>query len=449
MRGSPRRARARGDRRPSRQRRQPRLVVGLTGPAGACAEASGSAGDRRLRVSDRFEIGSITKSFTVLLLAERAGAGVVGLDTRLGDLFGTEAGGAASVTLGQLASHRSGLPGQPPQPRATDPANPYARLGWSDVVAALAGFQPPTGAPAYLCSNLGMGVLGQALARQAGMPWEGLLRRRLLRPLGLGRIGTGESGLVPAHVGSARVLHWELPAIAGAGALRADSAAMLRWLELQLRPPAGPLGAAIRATHVPQGPTPMPDTRVALGWHVRATPGHPAIWWHNGGTGGHRSYVAFAPATGSGVVLLANGEGAPDAIGFHLLDAARPLPEPRAHVPTDRADLAELPGRYRLPDGLELQGLGEGLQLFVAGPEGGRTVSMPRGRAASSCAPSRSGWWCSATAGGSRRSSSARGPRRRAPNARPTRPARRAEPGRQVGRSVRPSAGGRSFRALP
>ncbi|WP_194743389.1 serine hydrolase [Thermaurantiacus tibetensis] len=351
----------------------PGLVVGLIGPAGACAEAFGSAGNRRLRVSDRFEIGSITKTFTALLLAERAGAGAVGLDTRLGDLLGAEAGGAAGVTLGQLASHRSGLPAQPPQPPATDPANPYARLRWSDLVAALAGFEPPPVASAYLYSNLGMGVLGEALARQAGMPWEGLLRRRLLRPLALGQIGTGASGLVPAHVGAARVPHWELPAIAGAGALRADSAAMLRWLALQLRPPAGPLGAAIRATHVPQGPTPIAGSRVALAWHVRETPGHPAIWWHNGGTGGHRSFVGFVPATGSGVVLLANGEGAPDAIGFHLLDAARPLPVPRAHRSADPADLAGLPGRYRLPDGSKLRVLREGEQLFVAGPEGGRT----------------------------------------------------------------------------
>lgn len=312
----------------------PGPVVGLIGPAGACAEAFGPAGDRPLRVADCVEIGSVTRTFTALLLAERAGAGAVALDTRLGDRLGAEAGGAAGAALGQLATHRSGLPAQPPQPPAPDPANPYARLRWPDLVAALAGFLPPPGAPGYPCSNLGMGVPGEALARPGGVAWDGLLRRRLLRPLALGRIGTGASGLVPAHVGAARLPHWELPAIAGTGALRADAAAMLRWLERQLRPPAGPLGAAIRATHVPQGPTPIPETRVALAWHVRETPGHPAIWWHNGGTGGHGSHVAFAAATGSGVVL---------------------------------------PGRCRLPDGSELRVLREGEQLFVAGPEGGRT----------------------------------------------------------------------------
>jgi CubicO group peptidase (beta-lactamase class C family) len=101
------------------------------------------------------------------------------------------------------------------------------------------------------------------------------------------------------------VPYWHFDALAGAGAIRSTASDLLRFLDDQIDPSKTPLADAIKASHEihyrnPQG------LALALAWHVISLPDSTRLFWHNGGTGGFRSFIAFAPDKRAGVVLLAN-----------------------------------------------------------------------------------------------------------------------------------------------
>jgi serine-type D-Ala-D-Ala carboxypeptidase/endopeptidase len=140
-----------------------------------------------------FEIGSITKVFTGLLLADLAEQGLVGLDEPLASYLPASARvptvEGRRITLGDLASHAGGLPRDPkgtPRRWLGDRHNPNAGLSVEELYAGLARTRlrrQPGVRVKY--SNLGAGLLGQALARAAGQPYETLVRERICLPLGM------------------------------------------------------------------------------------------------------------------------------------------------------------------------------------------------------------------------------------------------------------------------
>ena len=284
---------------------------------------------------------------------------------------------------------------------------------------ASVGFPPGTGA-AY--SNLGAGLLGHVLALRAGLPYDELLAARILRPLGLTDTAIALSAdqasrLAPGHDAMGEpTSNWDLPTLAGAGALRSTADEMLTFLRANLDPPETPAGAALRACHVPrpvawrrrigvgiaqavglaaasllvQWAVPLspgrwtflaalilpvlvaegwkgfwsgvwtavavwagswllwgsafgwapagvallislavsglaagylpPGGPVRLGWQEAAA-GEATALWHNGGTGGYRSFVGFVPGSRVGVVVLSNSANDVDPIGMALLKA--------------------------------------------------------------------------------------------------------------------------------
>jgi hypothetical protein len=103
---------------------------------------------------------------------------------------------------------------------------------------------------------------------------------------------------------------------------------------------------------------------IGLGWHIRKSDGG-RIVWHNGGTGGFHSFCGFDPATKTGVVVLANGSGSIDDIGFHLLDPEAPLQVVEAAVTVGEPKLARLDGYYDLGGGTTIHVTHEGTQLYA------------------------------------------------------------------------------------
>jgi Domain of unknown function (DUF3471)/Beta-lactamase len=120
--------------------------------------------------------------------------------------------------------------------------------------------------------------------------------------------------------------NWDLDALAGAGALRSSANDMLTFLAANLGYVKTPLAAAMAQEISIRKPAGSPDMQIAYAWHIQTKNGN-SIVWHNGGTGGYRSYIGFNPATGVGVVVLSNSstDAAPDDVGRHLLDASYPL----------------------------------------------------------------------------------------------------------------------------
>ncbi len=281
-----------------------------------------------------FEIGSVTKAFTGILLADTARRGEVSLDDPVEKLLppGTKVprfeGGV--ITLAHLASHTSGLPRMPDNFHPKDPANPYADYTVDRMYAFLAKCEPKRHpGESYEYSNLGAGLLGHALAVRSGKSYEDLVAERVCKPLGMAetRMTLTEgmkSRLAPGHDADGEpVPNWDIPTFAGAGALRSTGNDMLKFLAANLKPEgAGELGEALRQSHVPRTGSDVSND-IALGWHVRRKP---KIVWHNGQTGGYHSMVAFMPGEKVGVVLLTNSaSGLIDKVALDLLRRAAGL----------------------------------------------------------------------------------------------------------------------------
>jgi len=286
-----------------------------------------------------FEIGSITKTFTGLVLSQMVEQGKVKFDEPVRELLppGTVAKpDGAEITLLDLATQHSGLPRMPDNFKPADPSNPYADYGARNLYAFVAqhGVAKPADA-GFLYSNLGFGLLGQALAVRTGLSYPALLKEEVTDPLGLKDTTVSlspsqQARFIPGHDEHHRVAHaWDLDALAGAGAIRSTAADMLTYLEANLHPDAlkpaagssagSTLPAALVQSHQPHADA-MPGMRIALAWLFVDKTGD---YWHNGGTGGYSSYAFFNPKGNYAAVVLfnttlgSNGSFA-DRLGEHI-----------------------------------------------------------------------------------------------------------------------------------
>jgi CubicO group peptidase (beta-lactamase class C family) len=282
-----------------------------------------------------FEIGSVTKVFTGLLLADLAEDGIVGLDDPLASYLPASARvptfGGQQITLGDLASHAGGLRRDPKGTLGRwlgDRRNPYASLSVEELYTDLARTRlrrRPGERVKY--SNLGAGLLGDALARAAGRSYEELVRERICLPLDMRdtRITpTGEqtARLATGHTRRGRpTAPFPLPALAGAGALHSTATDLLRLLRANLDPAHTPLASQIERTQVPRLRR-AKRVEVGIGWLIARPPGAAGpMLWHNGGTSGFRSFVAVAREADTAVVVLSNTARSVDRLGLRILKA--------------------------------------------------------------------------------------------------------------------------------
>ena len=271
----------------------------------------------------RCEIGSVTKVFTSLLLAELARTGDVRLEDTVADHLpeGTRLSrGVAAITLEHLACHRSGLPRLPPGVMArgmsrTALADPYADIDEDRLLAALAQTRvrgTPGQAPVRY-SNYGVGLLGMLLGRATGGGYEQALITRVLEPLGLRSASFEDTPLHQGHHRGRPVAPWHLAAMAGAGGLRASASDLLGFLEA-VRDGGGPLEQAIAETLKPRSA--QGRLRVGLGWFLL---GDGDVLMHDGGTLGSRSEVRLERHSATAVVVVGDGRrGTARAAGMLL-----------------------------------------------------------------------------------------------------------------------------------
>lgn len=269
-----------------------------------------------------FEIGSISKTFTTLILSQMVEQGKVKFGDPVRSLLppGTVAKPAGDeITLLDLATQHSGLPRMPDNFHPADPSNPYADYAPSDLYAFIAKYGVARPAkPGFLYSNLGVGLLGQALSVHAGVPYPELLRDEVTVPLGLKDTTVSltpeqQARFIPGHTGDHQPAHaWDLNALSGAGAIRSTAPDMLAYLEANLHPetlkPVGDsqaaktLSAALIQQHELRADV-GPGTRIALAWLHEDESGN---YWHNGATGGYSSYALFNPKADYAAVVLLN-----------------------------------------------------------------------------------------------------------------------------------------------
>ena len=328
--------------------------------------AAGDPGAGKLPLDGNtvFEIGSISKVFTSTLLALMAEEGTVRLDDPVQKYLPASvrvpARDGKVITLELLAEQRSGLPRLPDNMHPADSANPYADYSEAQLYEFLSRYQLPRDPGAeFEYSNLGVGLLGHALARAAGTSYEELARKRICEPLGMTHTAITLTPWMRDHLALGHdpagnvVENWDLPTLAGAGAIRSTAMDMLKFVDANLHPERGPLGRAMAMAQRERAPA-GPGMSIGLNWLI-AHIGADTIVWHNGGTGGCRSFVGMMPSRRAGVVVLTNSGGVgADDIGMHLLNADLPLAPKPAPVPQRTAIevsadvLARYVGRYQL-----------------------------------------------------------------------------------------------------
>lgn len=309
-----------------------------------------------------YEIGSVSKVFTGVLLADAVEQGRMKLDDPVQKFLPEEVklpiAGDKPITLEHLATHTSGLPRMPANFHPADPTNPYADYTVARMYEFLGGHvlgRPPG---EYEYSNLGMGLLGHVLARQAGCTYEELLSGRITKPLAMrdSRITLDDDQrrrLAPPYEASlAGAKNWDIPTLAGAGAIRSTANDLVKFIQANLAEGDQPLTRALRLSRVKRHQ--MKDgLAMGLGWHI-ARDG--LTRWHSGMTGGYHVWLAVAPELKLGNVVLANTASTKiSQFGEQVVQAAAGMdvkpPPRRKTVEVDPAVLASYVGKYALgPD---------------------------------------------------------------------------------------------------
>ena len=365
-----------------RQKQAVGIVVGVIEPAGRRVVGYGNLAQDDPRTLDGdtiFEIGSVTKLFTSLLLADMVNRQELALDdpaakylpenVKMPDRNGK------FISLLHLSTHSSGLPPLPGNQKLYPPV-PYSV---DDLYQFLSGYVLPRDPGSeFQYSNLGAGLLGHVLASRAGTDYESLIGSRITRPLNMPdtaitlsssmqqRMASGHNSMLAPVAGSGLPIP-----LAGAGALRSSANDMLTLLEAFLGYRESPLAPAMKAMLEVRRPAGQAQT--GLAWLILSMDGR-EIAGHDGRSGGFCSSVGYDPGERVGVVVLSNAAtpGGVGDIGLHLLNPKFPLanPEPpnqRTEIHLDPKFLDHYTGRYQVTPNLIFEITCDGGRLFAQG----------------------------------------------------------------------------------
>ena len=304
-------------------------------------------------LSTPFELGSITKTFTALLLADMTLRGEIGLDDAVesvlpGALKLRDANGAA-ITFADLATHRSGLPRLPTNLRQPHGADPYDYAS-KDLWDFLADWKPTTARQTrWEYSNLGYGLLGEALALRLRTTFADLLSTRILAPLGLDNMrlalrDTPVPNLAPGHDMQARpVALWRFGALAAAGALAGSAKDLARYAQAALGVFDHPLKAAFALALSARAEGPGPMNPIALAW-LWAPLMQRRVLTHDGGTAGYSTSLFIDPTNRSASFVLSNTTMQVQDLAIHFLEPRVPVRDLRAERrQTEQATVAVSP----------------------------------------------------------------------------------------------------------
>ena len=331
----------------------------------------------------RFEIGSITKVLTHLLLAESIGQGKVKDDTSVADLLGSDFAFAqpevGKITLRELATHSSGLPRLPANMVPIDALDPYKGFGDPALMNCLRDVrskQPLRKEYAY--SNLGVGLLGHLLGKVHGGDYRSTVIEQVLKPLGMTRSDFTDKDVMAGFQNGKPLPIWHIEdALTGAGGLYSctdDLMRLGRW-GLNASSSVSPL-----KTDAPRMLEIVGEAsggfQITPVWHVAASDKGP-IYFHNGATGAQRSFLGFRPDSGQVIALLVSGAAVdPTATGLEWLGhVQRQVKQP----PVD----STLLGHYRLTEAITIE----------VAETGGRLTGQLTGQPAFALEPVKDDWY--------------------------------------------------------
>ena len=278
-----------------------------------------------------YEIGSISKVFTAIILADMVIKKQLSLNDPISKYLPatvkTPQRNGAAITLLDLATHRSGLPRMPDNFNPKDPNNPYIDYTVQQLYDFISNYTLTRDiGEKYEYSNLAVGLLGHILCLVNKSDYETLLKQRITSVLTMPstvvslnetlkkRMAVGHNeNLMP-------VSNWDLNILAGAGGIRSSVNDMLTFAAANAGILKTPLDSAIKMTQIFRNKSETPEFDMGLGWHIFTYEGQKYLN-HNGGTGGFRTFIGVDRVKQIGVVVLANASNGVDDIGFHILNS--------------------------------------------------------------------------------------------------------------------------------
>ncbi|WP_207514562.1 serine hydrolase [Longitalea luteola] len=321
-------------------KRTPSMVVGTIDAAGKRQVVSaGSISDKKQLTPDGsslYEIGSINKVFTSLLLADMVLKKQVNLDDPISKYLPASVTVPVvkdkPITLQHLATHSVGWPRMPDNYDPQNPDNPFADYTieqlFDYISRARFDYAPGTW---FQYSNTGYALLGHILSQVAGKPYETLVKERICAPLGLTNttmIVTPEqkARLAGGHSEyGAPVQSWDLPAIAGTGGLRSTVNDLLNFAAANLGHLKTDLYPAMQLAHIPRIRKGDVGMEVTLGWTLEKAKDGDEYLWKDGTTGGYRAIILLNRTKKTGVVILSNSLNPINDIAYHILYPSIPV----------------------------------------------------------------------------------------------------------------------------
>lgn len=276
-----------------------------------------------------YEIGSISKTFTGLLLARMSQVHGFAIDDPVRNHWPKpfelidQAG--KPVTLKHLATHTSGLPRLPSNLNLFS-TDPYASYDRNDLINGVMASQPQQAGSNYAYSNFGAGLLGESMAVIADQSYNDLIAQHILKPLGLNQTymnldAVPDGLLAQGYAGKSAAQAWNFKALAGAGSIRSSIKDLLHYGTAYLTTDQPQLNDAM--TLATQVHFSNDKTQVGLGWHFSQS----GMIWHNGGTAGFNSMLMIDPKQQKVVAAITNTDPNHNVedIAVHLMDASNPM----------------------------------------------------------------------------------------------------------------------------
>lgn len=307
-----------------------------------------------------FEIGSISKVFTGILLADRVGKGKMNLEdpveNYLPDSVTVPERDGKKILVRQLSTHTSGLPRMPTNLNITASTDPFA--GYDDTLLydflSRHKLERDIGSEA-LYSNLAVGMLGHIMSLEAETPYEELIKENICQPLGLTNttISMTEDQRARLAMPHSRGLNdhiWTFDCLAGCGAIRSTASDMLKFLAANAFP-EGPLEDALWLSQEVHGEQKLGEAQIGLGWIIAGGDSTRVIL-HDGATGGYRAFAAVVQGQKRGVVVFTNSTTDVSDIGFSILKGEKAW---RTMKPTLRALII---------NEIKENGLNKGIKLY-------------------------------------------------------------------------------------
>lgn len=356
----------------------PSMAIALIDSSGTHYFNFGKTEDGGKEVDENtiYEIGSISKVFTGIILAQQILEEDLKLDGEINELLPDSIKvpviGEIEITIGNLTDHTSGLPRMPNNFAPANPNNPYADYSVNQMYEFISSYQPTREVGSeYEYSNLAQGLLGHLLAINKNSSYEELMVQTIANPLEMNntRIELTENmkqKLALGHSGGSVVENWDIPTLAGAGAIRSSTSDMSKFISANLGYVNTPLSDAMELSHKVRHDM-AGGMSVAMAWHIKHGENGDVVW-HNGGTGGYRSFAGFVKETGKGVVILTNSSQSSDDIGFNILDPESELANLKFKseaVELPESTLSKYVGVYELQPEFKIMIIKDDKQLFA------------------------------------------------------------------------------------